>query len=60
MAQICLECLKQFEPNANEDNTTLSDDLIICDSCSELKYIVMDYQEYLDRYVTPMKLPLIR
>ena len=45
MAEFCLECFKRFEPNANEDNTTLSNYLDWCEGCAELRQVVVDFEE---------------
>lgn len=45
MAEFCLECFKRFEPNANENNTTLSKNLEWCEGCAELRQVVLEYNE---------------
>ena len=45
MADFCLECFKKFEPNANEDNTILSDYLDFCEGCCEMKQVVFEFNE---------------
>lgn len=45
MADFCLDCFKKFEPNANEDNTILSDYLDFCEGCCEMKQIVFEFDE---------------
>ena len=45
MAELCLKCLRGFEPNANEDNTTLSENLEWCDGCGALTQIVLEFDE---------------
>ena len=45
MAEFCLECLRKFEPNANEDNTTLSDYLDWCEGCAELRQVVLTFDD---------------
>lgn len=42
MAEFCLECLRKFEPNANGNNTVLSDNLELCEGCGILKRIVVE------------------
>lgn len=42
MAEFCLECLRKFEPNANENNIVLSDNPELCEGCGILKRIVVE------------------
>ena len=41
MAEFCLECLRKFEPNANEGNVILSNNSELCEGCGLLKRIVV-------------------
>lgn len=43
MADFCLECLHKFEPNANEHNTVLSKEIVLCEGCGNLKNIVLEF-----------------
>lgn len=45
MADLCLECLQKSEPNANKNNTILSDECYVCDDCGEIKPIVEEYPD---------------
>lgn len=45
MAELCLQCLQKFEPNANEDNTVLSENLEWCDGCGALTSIVLEFND---------------
>ena len=45
MAEFCLTCFKRFEPNANEDNTTLSEYLDWCEGCAELRQVVLTFDD---------------
>ena len=45
MAEFCLTCFKRFEPNANEDNTTLSNYLDWCEGCAELRQVVLTFDD---------------
>lgn len=45
MADFCLDCFKKFEPNANEDNTILSDYLDFCEGCRKMKQVVFEFNE---------------
>ena len=45
MAEFCLKCLQRFEPNANEDNTTLSNYLDWCEGCAELRQVVVEFDD---------------
>lgn len=45
MAEFCLKCLQSFEPNANENNTILSDYLELCEGCGTLKQVVLEFDE---------------
>ena len=45
MAEFCLKCLQKFEPNANEDNTTLSEYLDWCEGCAELRQVVVTFDD---------------
>ena len=47
---ICLDCLKNFEPNANESTTKLSEDKFICDNCGKLKNLVEEFNDYSKEY----------
>ena len=49
MAEFCLECLKKFEPNANEYNTTISIESYLCEGCGEIKPIVVTFDDGSDR-----------
>ena len=40
MAEFCLECLKKFEPNADEHNTELTVFIYPCDACGQWKPLV--------------------
>lgn len=42
MAEFCLKCLRKFEPNVNEDNFILSNNLELCEGCGMLKKIVVE------------------
>ena len=45
MADFCLECLQKFEPNANKNNTVISNECYVCDGCGEIKPIVEEYTD---------------
>ena len=45
MAEFCLECLKKFEPNANEHNTVLSEELYFCEGCCDFKPVVVAFDD---------------
>lgn len=45
MAEFCLDCLREFEPNANGRNSVLSKDYYICDGCGKSKRIVVSLLE---------------
>ena len=45
MADFCLDCFKKFEPNANENNTMLSEDNDFCEGCGEIKPVVIEFNE---------------
>ena len=45
MAEFCLDCFKKFEPNANEDNTVLSEYNDFCEGCGEVKPVVICFEE---------------
>ncbi len=43
MAEFCLECLnKMNQMNLSEKDVVLSDDLDLCESCGEMKYVVIN------------------
>lgn len=45
MAEFCLNCLKEFEPNANERNAVLSKDYCICEGCGKSTKVVIALSE---------------
>lgn len=45
MAEFCLECLRKFEPNANENNVVLSDNPELCEGCGMLKNVVIEIND---------------
>lgn len=45
MAEFCLTCFKRLEPNANEDNTTVSINLDWCEGCAELRQVVLTFDD---------------
>ena len=45
MAEFCLDCFKKFEPNANEDNTVLSEYDDFCEGCCEWKPVVIEFTD---------------
>ena len=45
MSEFCLECFKQFEPNANELNTVLSNWSELCEGCGQIKQIVISFDD---------------
>lgn len=47
---ICLNCLKNFEPNANENTVKLSEDKSTCDSCGKLENLVTEFDDYSKEY----------
>ena len=47
---ICLNCLKNFEPNANENTTKCSEDKSICDNCGKLENLVTEFDDYSKEY----------
>ena len=50
MADFCLECLKEFEPNANINNVVFSNVDYFCEGCGEFKSVVIEYDaEYIER-----------
>lgn len=47
---ICLNCLKNFEPNANENTVKLSEDKSTCDNCGKLENLVAEFDDYSKEY----------
>ena len=45
MAEFCIECLRKFEPNANENNVVLSDNPELCEGCGMLKNVVIEIND---------------
>lgn len=50
MAEFCLKCLQEFEPNANENNAVLSDSLELCEGCGNLTQIVLEFDDGGDKF----------
>lgn len=45
MAEFCFEWLQKFEPDANECNTVLTENLELCEGCGFFKKIVIEFIE---------------
>lgn len=48
MAEFCLECFKKFEPDANEYNTSLSEQPDFCEGCFSFKPVVTEFYDCKD------------